>query len=132
MNDPLVKRDSRGRLVSGSSGNPGGRPRAVRELLEMARASVPKALSLAVAFMDDERIDPRVRLESAKFLASFGLGTPHKQQADHEEDERRMLAAMTDEEIKNRAREILAERPTREFSKARLLPIEVEGEVTEE
>ena len=122
MNDPLVKRDSRGRIVSGSSGNPGGRPKAVRELLDMARASVPKALALAAAFMDDDRLDPRIRLESAKFLASYGLGTPHKQLDDHNEEERRMLAAMSDLEIEDRAREILSTRPLRAVRTARLLP----------
>jgi hypothetical protein len=110
MSDPIVKRDPLGRILQGSSGNPGGRPRAVRELIEVARASVPKALALAVQFMDDERVDPRVRLEAAKLITSYGIGTPHKQQDDHDERERQEILAMSDAELEKHARQILAAR----------------------
>lgn len=50
----------------------------MRELLDVARQSVPKALAFAVALLDNEECDARVRLDAAKFLCSYGLGAPPK------------------------------------------------------
>lgn len=66
----------------GQSGNPGGRPKQVRELLELARTSVPKAFALAKELMADPGEDSRVRLEAAKFLTSYGIGAPPREQLD--------------------------------------------------
>lgn len=63
----------------GQSGNPGGRPKAVRELLERARKSVPAAFDLAERLLEDEEAEPRVRLDAAKFLTSYGIGAPPKE-----------------------------------------------------
>lgn len=62
----------------GRSPNPGGRPKAVRELLDLARKEVPASFELAVRLRDDENGEPRVRLEAAKFITAYGLGAPPK------------------------------------------------------
>ena len=72
-----------------ASGNPKGRPRAVRELLDRARKSVPAALELAEQLMGDAEVEARVRLEAAKFLTSYGLGAPPKQPHDDDEADER-------------------------------------------
>lgn len=95
--DGLVKRDARGRVLPGQTLNPGGRPRAVRELLSLARSAVPRALELAVSFVEDERLDARVRLEAAKLLVSYGLGSPPR--AEPEDDFSAQLRAMSTEEL---------------------------------
>lgn len=67
-----------GTFATGTTGNPGGRPKAVRELVELARSHVPASLELAVELRDDETEDSRVRLDAAKFLVAYGLGSPTK------------------------------------------------------
>lgn len=69
-------RKADGRFLGGVSGNPGGRPKQVRELLELAREACPAAIELAKSYMGDAELDPRVRLEAAKLLMSYGLGKP--------------------------------------------------------
>jgi hypothetical protein len=63
----------------GQSGNPSGRPKQVRELIELARTAVPQAFALAMKLMLNAEADDRVRLEAAKFLTSYGLGAPPRQ-----------------------------------------------------
>jgi hypothetical protein len=68
---------ARGRpFPKGTSGNPGGRPKAVRELLEVARSAVPRALAFATKLLDDTKAEARVRLDAAKFVCAYGLGAP--------------------------------------------------------
>ena len=72
----------------GVSGNPGGRPKQVLSLLKFCRKRTPKALALCVKLIEDEtttydeakdRISyQKLRLEAAKFLATYGMGAPPK------------------------------------------------------
>lgn len=97
-------RTRQGTFKSGVSGNPGGRPKAVRELLERARGSVPEAFDLAERLVRDDAADPRVRLEAAKFLTAYGLGPPPK------EAPRDPFESMTDDELREAAQKALASR----------------------
>lgn len=113
--------------------NSGGRPKAVKELLEVARGHAPRAIALAASYLDEQpqpdldelerrlgleksldgnplaeairllvaearilrasaRLDPRVRMEAVKFIASYGLGSPPKQSDDE-------FSEMTDEQM---------------------------------
>ncbi len=71
-------------VKNGASPNPGGRPKAVRELLELARTGTKEALELAMGFLSDVELDPRVRLDAAKFIASYGLGRPPSLEIEEE------------------------------------------------
>lgn len=106
----IVKRDERGRIQKGTSLNPGGRPKAVRELLAVARESVPEALALANRFVADEEMDARVRLEAAKLLLSYGLGSPPKLD-DLDEDAASLRArfeSMSDDDLEQEYLRLLA------------------------
>lgn len=94
------------RWQPGQSGNPAGRPKAVRELLDLARRGVPSAFAFAFKLLQDEREASRDRLEAAKFIVAYGLGAPPKQPHADELDE------MPTEELK---RQVL-ERLTLEFA----------------
>lgn len=88
----------------GQSGNPGGRPKAVRELLEVARAACPETLAYLVRVRDDEGEETRARLEAGKILLAYGLGAPPKQpEADP-------IESMSDDELVSKVREVLATR----------------------
>ena len=110
-----IIRDEKGRVLPGRSLNPGGRPRQVRELLSLARTAVPRALELAASYVDDERMDARVRLEAAKLLLSYGLGAPPKLPS-HEEDEieAAALRAMSDADLERLVRQHLVARSKRD------------------
>lgn len=87
------------RFRPGQSGNPSGRPKAVRELIELARESVPKAFGLAAKLMVNEDEDSRVRLEAAKFLTSYGIGAPPREVQLTGADGAPLFADLTDEQI---------------------------------
>lgn len=78
----------------GQSGNPGGRPKAVKELLERARRAVPAAFSMAEQLMNNEELDARVRLDAARFLTGYGIGAPPREPSVSED-----LSSLTDEEL---------------------------------
>lgn len=88
----------------GQSGNPKGRPKKVLELLELARADVPEAFELARKLMKDGQADPKLRLEAARFLTSYGVGGPPKSTVLVDEDDEVQSAAPMDVET---ARQVL-------------------------
>lgn len=74
-----MKRGNGGLWVKGAgSPNPGGRPKQVLTLLRLARKHSRKALEFAAGLLDNETEEPRVRLEAAKLICSYGLGHPPK------------------------------------------------------
>ncbi len=91
----------------GVSPNPGGRPKIVRELLDLARASVPDAFAFARKVLLDEKEQTRNRLECAKFLVAYGLGAPKKQEDDGG-DEDDLPAGLTLDECRALARRPLS------------------------
>jgi hypothetical protein len=64
----------------GKSGNPGGRPKAVLELMQMARKHIPKAIRRAARLLDDP--DGKVVIAAATFLADRGMGKPSQVDLD--------------------------------------------------
>jgi hypothetical protein len=104
-------RDSRGRIQPGRSLNPGGRPKEVRELLLLARSAVPQALALAAQFIANDQADARVRLEAAKLILVYGLGTPPKTEASPDDTEAEALRAMSDADLERFVRQRFIDRP---------------------
>lgn len=83
----MADREEDGRFKPGASPNPGGRPKQVRELMELARKAVPKAILRAAELLDYTAPAGRnagkvtvgaaqVRLEACKFLRDTGMGKP--------------------------------------------------------
>jgi len=90
----------------GQSGNPKGRPKKVRELLELARAETNANFELAKSLRDNEELDPKVRLEAAKFLTQYGLGGPPKSTSVVEDDDDVQTSAGLDVETSRKIVEL--------------------------
>lgn len=70
-----AKRRRRGRpFTKGQSGNPGGRPKALREVLELARAYTSRAMERLGELMESE--DESIALRAAEALIERGWGKP--------------------------------------------------------
>src|ERR1044072_2746251 len=67
----------RGRpFQKGTSGNPGGRPRELGDVQELARERSPDAINTLAAIMDDQKAAPAARVSAAKALLDRGYGKP--------------------------------------------------------
>lgn len=75
------QRGRSGRFAPGVSGNPGGRPRDVHGIRELARESGPEAIQTLKDLMKSS--DERVRLSASVALLDRGFGKP-TQPLDHE------------------------------------------------
>lgn len=92
----------------GKSGNPGGRPKQVKEFLEAFRKEVPASLALAVRVRDDVGEETKVRLEAAKFICAYGLGAPPKVDLGDASTESALPEGLTLEEVRAIARQPLS------------------------
>lgn len=111
--DKLIKQTEKFRFKKGVSGNPGGRRKQEWKLLELARESVPDAFRVAHKFLMDEGVEPRVRLDAAKFLVAYGVGAPPKITAETEPDvSDEAMSKMSVEELRALARQSLADEPS--------------------
>jgi Family of unknown function (DUF5681) len=60
----------------GQSGNPGGRPRVVAEVPELARAHTVEAVETLVSIMTNPKSAPAARVSAANALLDRGYGKP--------------------------------------------------------
>ena len=63
-------------FLPGQSGNPGGRPKALREVMELARAKTEAAVETLAGIMSDEKAPPAARVSAATALLDRGWGRP--------------------------------------------------------
>jgi hypothetical protein len=67
----------RGRpFQKGISGNPGGRPKVLGDVQELARKRSPDAINTLAAIMDDQKAPPAARVAAANSLLDRGYGKP--------------------------------------------------------
>jgi uncharacterized protein DUF5681 len=67
----------RGRpFQKGTSGNPGGRPRVLADVQELARERSPEAIKILANVMRDEKAPPAARVAAANALLDRGYGKP--------------------------------------------------------
>ena len=60
----------------GRSGNPGGRPKVVAEVKELARAHTREAIETLVLIMSNPKAAPAARVSAANALLDRGYGKP--------------------------------------------------------
>ena len=60
----------------GRSGNPGGRPKVVAEVKELARAHTGEAIETLVSIMNNPKTAPAARVSAANALLDRGFGKP--------------------------------------------------------
>ena len=60
----------------GQSGNPGGRPKVVAEVRELAREHTSKAVETLVSIMTNTKAAPAARVSAANALLDRGYGKP--------------------------------------------------------
>ena len=60
----------------GQSGNPGGRPKVVAEVKELARAHTGQAIETLVSIMTNHKTAPAARVSAANALLDRGYGKP--------------------------------------------------------
>jgi hypothetical protein len=60
----------------GVSGNPGGRPRVLSDIQELARQQSPHAIITLSEIMSDEKAPPAARVAAANALLDRGYGKP--------------------------------------------------------
>src|SRR4029453_17593723 len=60
----------------GVSGNPGGRPKVLGDVQELARQKSPEAINTLVGIMNNEKAPPAARVAAAKALLDRGYGKP--------------------------------------------------------
>ena len=58
----------------GQSGNPGGRPKLVAEVRDLARQHTEEAISTLANIMRDEKAPPAARVSAAETILSRGWG----------------------------------------------------------
>ena len=60
----------------GVNGNPGGRPRELRDVVELARSHVPEAIETLALIMANPEAPPAARVAAANAILDRGWGKP--------------------------------------------------------
>ena len=60
----------------GQSGNPGGRPKVLGDVQELARQRSPEAINTLVTIMQNEKAPPAAKVVAANSLLDRGYGKP--------------------------------------------------------
>ncbi len=109
MSDKLIAQTLHGRFAKGKSGNPGGFRKVQRDLILLARESVPDAFRVAREILLEVANPNRDRLDAAKFLTSYGLGAPPKIADESPERHVDPVGQLTVDELRSLARQSLAD-----------------------
>jgi len=88
----------------GQSGNPGGRPKEIAEVKELAREHMPAAIEALVSIMNNTKASDAARVSAANALLDRGYGKPPQ----HITDESARSYVVRLPEVANSAEEWLA------------------------
>lgn len=64
------------KFEKGESGNPGGRPKGLGDIREMARPHTGTAINKLVAVMNDDKASPSAQVAAASAILDRGWGRP--------------------------------------------------------
>lgn len=64
------------RFEKGKSGNPGGRPKVIGEIRDLARAHTTEAIETLVAILRNTKLPPAARVSAANAILDRGWGKP--------------------------------------------------------
>lgn len=67
--------------AKGKSGNPGGRPKAVMDVIQLARDATPMAMKTLRTIAENEEAPPAARVAAANALLDRGWGKPSQELA---------------------------------------------------
>jgi HEAT repeat protein len=101
----MPERDANGRFVKGISGNPGGRPKAVGFVTELAQKHTESAVATLVTIMKDPKSNAQARASAANALLDRGYGKPQQLIDQTTRDETRKFEKPDTEAMVRRARE---------------------------
>lgn len=73
---PAAPARSDGRFRKGQSGNPGGRPKLIGHVRELARAQTEKSIRKLVQILDDKKAPHAAQVAAARELLDRGWGKP--------------------------------------------------------
>jgi len=86
-----MNRTGAGGFQKGRSGNPGGRPREVAEVRDLARKYTPQAVQTLRKIMDEERAPAAARIAAAEALLNRAWGRPTAMLDDDDDGEPRQI-----------------------------------------
>ncbi len=72
----MNRKPNSGSFKKGQSGNPGGRPRVLADVQELARQKSPKAIDTLEEIMLNAKAPPAARVAAANGLLDRGYGRP--------------------------------------------------------
>lgn len=95
-----VKRGPGGKWLPGSSPNPSGRPKRVREVFEIAADASPRMIRILIQIAENEAEDSRARTAAAKVVVAYGCGEPQREVKIESVHRTEALSSLTANEIR--------------------------------
>ncbi len=92
----MANHTGKGTFKKGRSGNPGGRPKVIRAVQELARENTVEAMETLIAICNDKKVSPNARVAAANAILDRGWG---KAPATVNVNGPRRAVDMSDEEL---------------------------------
>ncbi len=80
----------------GQSGNPGGRPKVIAEVRDLAREQTEKSVKALVSIRDSTKAPPAARVAAANSLLDRGWGRPAQTISGDPENPQKLIVEIID------------------------------------